>query len=519
MKINFTLFALCFSVVLMAQQHPGTLDYSFGDSGKVISKYFGNCYSMAIQADNKIVCAGINDYMYQVVRYTPAGSLDSSFGNNGIINPVVSGGIQQEARMLIQPDQKIVLTGFEYKNGLPTIVLMRFLPDGSFDSSFGINGIEDSTFGIGESIPNIALQPDGKIVVAGWYYPGFIILRFNPNGTLDESFGNTGVVITDFGAQCIPLAIVIDSSNNIIVGGDFTAFESNFSKFIIARYTSTGVLDPTFGINGFIKTDFGKNSDILEALCLQPDGKIIGAGVTGAGFTDMDENMAIARYESNGKLDDSFGQQGKVTIVFNGINSQANSLLLTADNKILIGGGIGGAAEGTSTDFALIRLLSDGTLDSSFGDSGETITDFGLYETGAHIAFQGNKIILAGTSYTSEPYNQINYALARFYNDSLTRKQIIAQKIKHYIQTHNAQATTLNTVFIYPNPAQNMLHVVGLSSAQTKLTVVDLNGGIRIQAVATATSFNLNVSSLYVGNYLLKIETSGEVVTRQFVKQ
>lgn len=414
---------------------PGSLDYSFGDSGKVVSKYFGNCYSMKVQTDDKIVCSGINDYKIQVVRYLPDGIIDSSFGNNGIIYPNIPETNPQTTSMFLQPDQKILIASDCYKNGIPTIVLMRLLPNGSLDESFGTNGIIDSTFGIGESIPSIALQPNGQILLAGWYYPGFILIRFNADGSIDESFGEEGKVITDFGSSTVPTDVKLDMLGNIIVSGDKGG--TTYSKFLLAKYSSQGVLDKSFGNNGVTTTDFGKYGDYLEGIAIQSDSKIIGVGVTGTDFTFENENIAVVRYNTDGSLDKSFGSEGKITVTFDGINSQANSLLLTPDNKVLIGGGVGGSAEGTSTDFTLIRLLSNGALDSSFGVNGKVITDFGLYETGAHIAFQNNKIMFAGTSYTSDTQNQINYALARYNNDGKNIKQIIITKIKKWLQHHN----------------------------------------------------------------------------------
>jgi uncharacterized delta-60 repeat protein len=518
MKINFTLLALCFSVVLMAQQHPGTLDYSFGDSGKVISKNFGDCYDMAVQADNKIVCLGDSGVIglrnLRIVRYLPDGTLDSAFGKQGILDPVVIETIVTPTSIAIQPDQKILAAGSGYKNGIPTNVLLRILPDGTMDNSFGVNGIVDSTFGIGESFPYITLQPDGKIVEVSWYYPGFLLVRYNPDGSLDKSFGNNGTVLTGFGGVTIPTSIALEPDGKIVIGGNYNA---TYTEFLLARYTTNGTLDGSFGHQGIITTNFGKYGDAIDDIVIQPDGKIIVGGQTGLQFDFQNENVAIARYQINGDLDDSFANAGKATVIFPNFDASADRVILQPDNKIVFAGEIYSLFSPVQ-DFALGRLLNNGNLDSSFGVDGETTTDFGLVEQTGGLALQNGKILLAGTSLTYSPQDETDYALARYYSDSLTKKQIIAQKIRHYIQTHNVQATTLGNVSIYPNPAQNMLHVVGLSSAQTKLTVVDLNGSIRMQAVANAASFNLNIASLYAGNYMLKIETNGEVVTKQFVK-
>ena len=168
----------------------------------------------------------------------------------------------------------------------------------------------------------------------------------------------------------------------------------------------------------------------------------------------------------------------------------------------------------------MVRFNVDGSIDSSFGNNGTSITDFGFLDYTNSVLLQSNgKIIASGESddYITPSYDA---SLARYNNDELTKKQIIVQKIRHYIQTHNAQATTLNDVSVYPNPAQNVLHVVGLS-ANAKLTVVDFSGNIVVSSELRAVSggYDLNIASLHAGNYLLKIETNGEVVMKQFVKE
>lgn len=589
MKISLIL-VVCLLYSILGKAQPGTLDYSFGDSGKVVSKYFGNCYGMIVQSDNKIVCTGNNGQQaFQTVRYLPDGMLDVSFGNEGIVNPLIQETGALTTSITIQTDQKLLVAGSGYKQGIPTCMILRFLPDGTLDNSFGMNGISDSTFGQGESFPSIVIQSDGKIVETSWFAPGFITIRFMPDGTLDQDFGDKGKVISTFGSNAVPDAIAMDSEGHIIVGGNYAG---NASEFIIARYTSTGTLDESFGNNGVVITDFGKHGDQLFAITTQPDGKIIGAGVTGTDFTGVNENMAIVRYNVNGALDSSFGINGKVTVVFNATNSQANSLILEPDGKILIGGGTGGEAEGTSVDFALVRLLSDGSLDSVFAEDGKEVTDFGLNETGTHIALQSGKIILAGTSYTTQPENQINYALARYYNDSLTKRQIIITKIKRWIQHHNGiewintpgtqsyavqrstdgqhwttisrqaissgqqfgvnhysdpapssagityyrlQTTSTSNavansnviaisddelnISLSPNPAKSTMSIAGLTNEKVKITVVDFSGNIKMQTTVNSDSYTLNITSLPSGNYILKVETSTNSVTKQFVKE
>jgi uncharacterized delta-60 repeat protein len=508
MKMTFTLIAL-FSFSLLHAQKAGTLDSSFGVDGKVISVNFGGCHFMVLQQDNKIVCgATLTGIGFRLVRYFNNGTVDSSFGQQSIADFATPETVPELDGIKIQDDQKIVMGGYGNKNGTPTFIVTRCLSDGSLDESFGVNGFADTTFGIGESAGAIAIQPDGKILISGWYYPSsYITVRYNTDGSLDESFGNGGTVFTDFGAFVSVGCIAVQSDNKILVGGD--SFDP--SNFLIVRYMPDGSLDNSFGNKGKVVTNFGPGDEVLTAVALQSDGKIAVAGITN--YSNFD-NMALARYESNGTLDTSFGQGGKVTCKFEEPYSKAYSLLIQPDNKLIISGW---TFNDVDANFAMARYLPDGTADSSFGTNSQVITDMGLIDFSYASALQNNgQIILAGTSFN----NEIDFALARYNNDDLTKKQIIVQKIRHYIQTHNAQATTLNNISVYPNPTQNVLHVVGLSS-KAKLTVVDLRGRIAASFELRAASgvYDLNIASLHAGNYLLKIETNGEVITKQFVKE
>jgi uncharacterized delta-60 repeat protein len=510
MKLTFTFIAL-FSFSLLHAQKAGTLDSSFGDSGKVISKYFGDCHFMVLQKDNKILCGGtLSQIGFRLVRYLNNGTVDSTFGKQGIADIAIAETFSEMDALKLQDDQKIIIGGWGYKHGVPTFVIARCLQDGSLDASFGTNGIADTTFGIGESTVALGLQPDGKIIVTGWYAPtNYITVRYNNDGSIDENFGNNGTVFTNFGVFVIPSSIAIQPDNKIVVGGS----TSQPAKFLLVRYMPDGSLDNSFGNNGKTFTDFGPGDDVLNAAALQPDGKIVVSGVSN--YDGLD-NMALARYLANGQLDNSFNDSGKVTCKFKGLYSQATAILIQPDNKLIISGITFNDAN--DNYFGSARYLTDGTPDSSYGLNSQVLTSIDSIQLCYASGLQNDgKIILAGTTINSD-YSD-NYALIR-YNNDLSQKQIIITKIRHYLQTHNAQATTLSAVSVYPNPAQNVLHVTGLSS-NAKLTVVDFIGNIVVSSELRAVSgvYDLNIASLHAGKYLLKIETNSAIVTKRFVKQ
>jgi uncharacterized delta-60 repeat protein len=518
MKLIFTLIALCFSVLLNAQK-AGTLDSSFGVNGKVVTDFDSGTsvttYKGLVQSDDKIIAVGSFESIippydgFFVMRYMPDGSVDSGFGDSGKKNiSILSQNNLIPYSACLQKDGKILLAGSGY-SGWPNIFysgfIVRLNTNGSIDSSFGIDGIVTTKVGKNTSYSAIAVQPDGKII--GVASTGQFVDRFFENGSLDHSFGTNGYSF--YSGYEIFNACVIQPDGEIIMGGYY--FGTTPTKFCVNRFQSNGDLDASFGFLGAI-TQIGDYDSYVTDIALQSDGKIVAVG-----STDNFGATATARYNVDGSLDSTFAKDGVSHDYFPGTFGRAVSVLIQGDNKILLGGG---ASIGERNDYGLERLTANGLIDSSFGENGLVATDFTGYSGSGiqSLGFQSSgKIVAIGTSANTGYYN---ISLAR-YDDDLTKKQIIIQKIKHYIQTHNdAQATTLNKVCIYPNPAQNILHVEGLS-ANAKLTVVDLNGNIAISQQLSANSqyYNLNIASLHAGNYLLKIETNGEVVTKQFVKE
>jgi uncharacterized delta-60 repeat protein len=518
MKLTFTLIAL-FSFSLLHAQKAGTPDSSFGVDGKVVGQDYGDCYAIALTKDDKVIMAGTASLIsgFSIATYNANGSPDSSFGINGFVSTDFGYSAATAYGVAVQPDGKIVAAGCGNLNGID-ILLARYNTDGSLDKSLGNGGKVIADFGGWEYVTSMALQPDGKIVVCG--NVGYILMlaRFNTDGSIDKSFGNEGEALLNVGGGLqYGTCVAIQPDGKILQGG----YKSAATKFLIVRYLSNGSVDTGFGQNGIVETDFNQNGEIVYAINVQPIGIIDAAGSMNIYAGSTIENMAIAQYTENGSLDQTFGNNGKSVIVL-GDNSSARAIAYQKDGKIILAGGIGGEITAPiSENAAIARLNADGTVDSTFGSNGKQVTDFGYYERFNGVALQSNGKIIAGGQFESFGSDfHYDFALARYNNDDLTKKQIIVQKIRHYIQTHNAQATTLSAVSIYPNPAQNVLHVVGLS-ANTKLTVVDFSGNIVVSRELRAVSgvYDLNIASLHAGNYLLKIETDGEVATKQFVKE
>ena len=232
----------------------------------------------------------------------PAGTVQTDFGGRESISATV-----------LQPDGKLVAVGFFYGGGSNSFALARYGTDGKLDTTFGTGGkVLTTNFGASSGYAGqaeakaVALQADGKIVVAGDAYTNDIALvRYNPDGSLDTTFGNGGKVVTDWGAASeLAFAVGIQSTGKVIVGG-YTDTKGTFD-FVMTRYNSDGTVDATFGTNGTVYTDFTASDDRIEALKVIVGDKIIAVGRS-------NYNIALVQYTAAGVLDTQFGTGGKVT--------------------------------------------------------------------------------------------------------------------------------------------------------------------------------------------------------------
>ncbi len=391
------LITLMLLLPAMSRAVDGTLDPSFGGNASgLVATAFGGTFAqgngLAIQNDGKIVTVGFNDASgstdFVVSRYNTDGTLDTSFGNTatGIVRTDFSGSGSDDRAfaVAIQTDGKIVVAGFSYALGSFDFALARYNTNGTLDTSFGSSHTgkiltDFSGNGSQDELYAIALQNDGKIVVGGTTDASgsgeFALARYNPDGTLDTSLGNagTGLAATTFsgaGSDAEVYALAIQSDGKIVAAGYSADLSGNFD-FALARYNTNGTLDTSFGSShtGKILTDFSGNGshDDLYAVAIQSDGKIVVGGTTDASGTFK---FVVARYDANGALDTTFGSAhtGLVLTDFGGSDA-ARALAIQSDGKILAAGQTISQATNLG-DFALVRYNTDGTLDTSFGSDG-----------------------------------------------------------------------------------------------------------------------------------------------------
>ena len=376
------LLALCFNHAVHAA--PGELDRSFSADGGVLTDFggFEEASAVVVQPDGKLVAAGTafvgGNRDFALARYQPDGSMDTGFGSGGLVRTDFGSGTDDGAAALaIQPDGKLVAAGFSNAGGPGDFdfALARYNPDGSLDTGFSFDGILRTFFGgdgASEGANALVIQPDGKIVAAGFSdgrSPNdfdFALARYNPDGSLDPSFNST---LTFFGGNSESAkALVIRTDGKLVAAGFSNARGADDFDFALARYNPDGNLDPTFdggiGANGGFLTFLGGTSEGANALVVQPDGKLVAAGFSNAGGPG-DFDFALVRYLPNGSLDTGFDFDGTLRTSFGGNSEGANALVIQADGKLIAAGfSNGGGSE--DFDFAVARYNFDGSLDTSF---------------------------------------------------------------------------------------------------------------------------------------------------------
>ena len=357
------------------------LDPSFGTGGKIGAP--GAPFAgVALQPDGKIVTVGTSNGNFLVARFNPDGSLDSSFDTDGI-QTIDFGGTESANGLAIQPNGSIVVVGTTSVG--TSIAVARLTSTGALDTSFDADGKLTIDLGTsGESGNAVALQADGKIVIAGSTGADFAVVRVNGiDGSLDGSFGTGGKKILDLGGSADAAnAIAIQANGSIVLAG------TTGLDFAIARLTTSGALDTSFVSVGKLTFDLG-GVDIARGIALQPDGKIVVVGSNGS-------DMAIVRLlPANGAFDTSFDVDGKQTVNISGPDD-ARAVQLQQDGKILLVGDTGT----TASDLAIARLTSAGALDTTFNGTGKlsfdvTGTSFLDLGTAAVLTPQG-RLIVAG---------------------------------------------------------------------------------------------------------------------------
>ena len=341
----------------------GNLDPGFGDGGIVttdLGSQTDEAFDAALDPDGGFVVVGRTDgpgfnRNFGVVRYHADGSLDTGFGDGGIVETDFAGQVDQANAVAVQADGKIVVAGLAARTGPlgadNDFALARYLGDGTLDTSFGGDGIVTTDLGTRTDVGRaVVIQPgDGGIVVAGTVDSDVALVRYTDTGEVDTSFGDHGVTITDFGSDDFANGVALTSDGQILVTGHSLGAGLN-TDFALARYSANGGLDHSFGSSGIVLTDIGGGDDFAEGLTVDADGRIV---VVGRATSSTILDMAVVRYDRDGALDTGFGENGMVTADFHGSGEFGQDVVIQADGKIVAAGY---TANGLDTEFALIRI-------------------------------------------------------------------------------------------------------------------------------------------------------------------
>ncbi len=343
-----------------------------------------------------------------IIHCSGPSSLDTSFNQSGSVELSVVGGINQGQDIAVQIDGKIVSVGYAGDNAL----IVRFNNDGTLDTNFNKNGQESGepgtviiTLGYSSVAHAVTLEPiTNKIIIAGSATPNHsqkmaFIARYNPDGSPDTSFNpsnGNGIILTTFNSQSELFDVKLDASNNIIVAG--SSIYQRYTNALIARFTNSGTLDTTFNTTGYVTTLLDTSLFTkAHALAIQSNGKIV---ITGQAEIDENQQLIMIRYNSNGSLDTS-------ATPFNDLSfssSKGTSLAIQDDGKIIIAGSVNPEDLPSFEHqlYTIIRLNSDGTLDTTFNATGEIpgsiISGVGLQATGVAIQSNG-QIVTCGFNY------------------------------------------------------------------------------------------------------------------------
>jgi uncharacterized delta-60 repeat protein len=458
----------------------GDLDPTFGSGGIVITDiHFASQLprvGLALQPDGKLVLASGTDCgSFVILRYDSSGALDPSFGTAGRASPA-SGRANAVA---LQPDGKILAAG----SGPDGLTVVRLAADGSPDGAFGTAGIVQTAPGSYAEADAIMLMPDGRIVVAGSVgLADFLLVRFESNGRLDSSFGNGGIVDTHFASTTAFADALLVLPDGTLVAGGWANPDGH--DFALAKYTTNGQIDAAFGTSGLVETpfigaDIGVSLAAINALALQ-DGEIVAVGQA----LEQNGEIALARYTTTGALDATFGSGGLVdTNVHSVYPGQA--VAIQGDGKLVVGGQASSSGfPPVFNGLAVTRYTADGDLDPAFGVEGTTVLQAAPSDLGDDVAtalvLQGDgRIVIAGRSEFApttpsdcspdgEITTEYQFVLARFLGDASTTTTTTAPGITSTTKT-TFSPTSTSTSTTTSTPSSTSTSESGTTTTSTTL--------------------------------------------------
>jgi uncharacterized delta-60 repeat protein len=510
MRLKFYILLLIAAVLpTLSQAQLSALDPTFDTDGISIIQFGASqdeATSIAVQADGKILLAGHSNNSFALARFNTDGSLDNSFDTDGKVTTSFWGSNNICNAVAVQNDGKILVAGYTDNNdSTGDFAIARFNTDGSLDNTFDTDGKVTTDFGgVNDNAWSMVIQSDGKIIVAGTWDNtvdrDFSIARYNTNGSLDTTFSLDGKVNTDLGgSDDYGRSVTIQNDGKIIMAG-FKEYMGDHD-FALVRYNADGTLDNSFDTDGVVITAFGTYLSSAFSVTVQPDGKIVAAGEQ---LYPATGDFALARYNSDGSLDNTFDTDGMVTTDFGALDAAGRSVRILSDGKIFVGGVSGDI---TNLYYTLVRYNADGSLDGTFDFDGKvSVEPAGYRSVGSCLAIQTDgKAVMGGWVNSGLVYN---FAAMRFGLNVTTPAGI----------EENNLAELIN---IYPNPASGWITLSlkkDLENASFKL--VNATGETVIQKQGLSGNIlTLDLSAQAAGVYFICLETGTGQYHQKIIKQ
>lgn len=522
--------ALCFTLGAIAlssfAQQPGDVDLSFSTDGIATAHFapVGVDYAMgvAIQPDGRIVVVGSTQQDLEtsiaLARFMPDGTLDPDFGTGGQVitgigvDPVLISDVAMA--VALQPDGKIVVAGSSFANGSgDRFVVARYDTDGTLDPIFGTNGIQINALLNGGRFTSVAIRDDGYIVAGGVVNEApsnelFIVARYTPDGAPDTSFDGDGFATIDITPDDdAGNDIVLEPGGGILMAGYCGG--GNDMGMALVRLDGNGSPDPSLDGDGILITQLSTDQDAAYSVVRDPaDGKILVGGITT--FVPM-VFLVVARYNTDGTLDNTFAGDGIFQSPHPGLNFPGN-MVLAPDGRIVIGGS-------WATDFLVAVVNPDGTADTGFDDDGVVTTSFGTTSFGTNaygndlvLDADGNAVLVGTSGQGAPTFN--DFVLLRYHTT-------VGTGVPDHATGHLAPQ-------VFPNPvAEHMTLTYELPrSERVSVALVDITGRVvhtflnGTPQAAGRNSLVLDIpASVEPGSFVLSITAGDQRSALRLVKE
>lgn len=510
-KCVFIALVLSFSGNIFCQTS-GTLDVSYGNNGKIILPVSAAefiIYDAKLLSDESLICAGLikeNDLSSQnifIAKIKADGSYDTNFNGTGWVSIDIEGKDQYARSLTIQSDGKIVAAGYHFNGSNFDMGVVRLNENGSLDNGFDGDGKLTLNFGSTDNVNKVLLTSDNKILLAGRIYNGInsdiALVKLSNDGSVDKDFGVEGVSAIDLSNKNEYVYDALIDDDKIVIGGEGD-IDGN-SVFLIAKYNSDGSSDLTFGGNGYTTQQVGSAYTSVLSIKKMINGHYLLAG--GTNINNQDE-FSLVSFSKNGALNPDFSDDGMLTVNAKPGNEYLKNLLVQEDGKIIAAGNVAG--NGSISDFGIIRLDDNGDTDDQFGSNGFTFTDFSQGNDNlAMVAITENKKLLAiGNSYLNDSHNIV---ISKYHNDALS----------------GTVAHNYPEVKVSPNPFYAELTLTSLDNGTAEVFIYDVKGTL----VKRAEYHNLkneavvkidNLDHLKEGIYYVKVTSDKGIIVKELVK-